>query len=1719
MDATEARQGFSDVKDSARDMARTVVTESASAGKAIDSIGNGSGASSQKVESATRSMIQSIQRTTAAMEAGSRSSAQYYEVLANQRGVSVDALRPYLEQLEAVRTRQEQASAAMSSGSASMERTGMSARALAAAMREVPAQFTDIVTGLVDGQRPMAVLMQQGGQLKDMFGGIGAAARGLATYIASLVTPMTLGAAAAAGLAYAYYEAAQDAKAFNAALALTNNYAGLTATSMQEMAQRVAQATNSGFSRASDVLLGLAESGKYTAAQMESLATVIARTSEISGKSLDEVSKMYEGLADDPVKWATAHTESMHFMDTATYQLIKSMQDVGDKSDAVQKVIEASAKQVEYSSAQHLTKAAQAWHDLSIEIETFWKKIKQGVSTGPSMQDQIDTLLGERQDIQGNMFSAGRIAEIDNRIAALKRLQRAQADNAALQAANTQRRQAGVEAAQRIEKMSDAIMSNEEKRTKELKQLAKDRAAILADGGTLSDSDYARMQKDIADKYKDPKSPKSTADSTSNRDVAALKAEIQARQQQLALIDQYGLKQDKVSEGDKKVLQIEQQLGLAQKDRIGKVTDAQLKEQLGYAQQLAALDKQIDAVTRAKQAQQDYNDQVTKWAQSEQTAKDALAQDVALYGTEGEARKLMTVQLQYEAQARETITKAQREGHPLSEQQQKDLLAEADARAKVVGGIEAQRDALAGAKQLQQENEKFAANSILDEKQRAAAIRDIDAKKWQDLIANAGDGTEAQKKLIEQYNQWYADQSNKPVLDQWKNTVSQIDRDFHDGFLQMLSNGEKGWKSFTQSLKNTFEVTVVDALYKAFAQKFVINVVANVAGMVGGDTIRNDLLGANGANAASGVGGVSDGTSGFGMLSKAFGNGTFSGVNDGLAHVSRLFGGLSSGSAASLANAEGGDVLGNYLHLSGNVGSSAGEASSSLPRAGTNGGMGDFGAVVGSAGTGFAIGSLYGGTGAKVGGTVGALAGSLVLPGIGTLVGAALGGLVGSLFGGGETRSGASYVSDASGNLTKFAGPSGGDPAASQTMQQITGTFDTIQQMAGELGGDLSGLGQFKASYEVSPKKGNSFVSAGFTTGGDAYPDRTDLSGVKDPTTVLNDFSLKLQQSVIASLQKANLDKPYADYLGQFNASTLTADQVTQIEQTLNSLHALFDSIQTMGADFDNLKNASTSAQLAVINLSGGVDKFASNAGYFEQHFVPATEQVANQAKSVTDQLAKLGMSGIRTNEQFRAAVEGIDLTTDAGQKLYVQMLALAPAFDQMTQAAQQAADAQQSLWDNYFGAVYTSGQQLAMSTKQLQDRFNALGVSMPKTNAAFQALVENMDTSDPKVKALQNSLLALAPAFGQVMSAADQAAQAAQQAAQQAVQTALGNVQTAYNNQVQALQSNIDATNQFIDSLKGLKQSLTLGDLSTLSPQDKYLAEKQQFGKTSAAAAAGDKTAQGQLPQVAQDFLNASKAYNASSQAYVDDFNAVQSALDSNIATAQAQLSTAQQQLAADNQMVQGILDLNQTAQSLEDAVKAYFAAGGTSSAGSGGAAGAGMNRAQVLATADPITGLIPYSDANPYGPMGGITGAEWDAANAAGPTAAFLAANPWIAELKALHGSHAGGLDSVPFDGYRAELHKGEAVVTSANNQKLSQMLNIDWSRFGSGDNTALLNEIKALRAEVSSLKGTVATVGVAQMQQADQHQAENRVDMSKQTRHLQNTADNTGKIANQR
>ncbi|KNF37325.1 tail protein, partial [Escherichia coli] len=86
------------------------------------------------------------------------------------------------------------------------QKAGISVGQYKAAMRTLPAQFTDIATQLAGGQNPWLILLQQGGQVKDSFGGMIPMFRGLAGAISLPMVGVTSLAVATGALAYAWYQ-------------------------------------------------------------------------------------------------------------------------------------------------------------------------------------------------------------------------------------------------------------------------------------------------------------------------------------------------------------------------------------------------------------------------------------------------------------------------------------------------------------------------------------------------------------------------------------------------------------------------------------------------------------------------------------------------------------------------------------------------------------------------------------------------------------------------------------------------------------------------------------------------------------------------------------------------------------------------------------------------------------------------------------------------------------------------------------------------------------------------------------------------------------------------------------------------------------------------------------------------------------------------------------------------------------------------------------------------------------------------------------------------------------------------------------------------------------------------------------------------------------------------------------------------------------------------
>lgn len=182
------------------------------------------------------------------------------------------------------------------------------------------------------------------------------------------------------------------------------------------------------------------------------------------------------------------------------------------------------------------------------------------------------------------------------------------------------------------------------------------------------------------------------------------------------------------------------------------------------------------------------------------------------------------------------------------------------------------------------------------------------------------------------------------------------------------------------------------------------------------------------------------------------------------------------------------------------------------------------------------------------------------------------------------------------------------------------------------------------------------------------------------------------------------------------------------------------------------------------------------------------------------------------------------------------------------------------SFYNNY----YTEEEKYANTIVGLTKEFKTLGYTLPSigtdTRAWYKSIVLTsmaMDQSVPANAAATSSLLDLGEALSSILPAIE------------GITSSLDTLDTATSK----LQDLITSFGDFAEQISEFKASLLLGNLSTLTPEQKYIEAKGNFEEISAKVMLGDKDAMSKFTEYSQSFLDASKTMYASSDKYTEDF------------------------------------------------------------------------------------------------------------------------------------------------------------------------------------------------------------------------------------------------------
>ncbi len=1177
LDGSKVQDGVAPIARTLENLGKTAKKAGRDAGEGLGSVGEETSKATAKVDSATKNLVSSteraIARLKAELEGGSKSHSKFLEVLATQRGVNMDVLNPYLVKLKEIE--KAQADAAKTTGN-----LGISAAQTAAALRSVPAQFTDIITSLQGGQAPLTVFLQQGGQLKDMFGGAGNAAKALGGYVLGLVNPFTIAAGAAAALGAAYFQGSKEAQEYQKALILTGNAAGATAGQMQDIAREIAATGKTTQSAAAEAVVALASTGNIGASSLQKFADVAVQMQKTVGKSVTDTAKDLSELGKSPYEASIKLNEQYRYLTPAILSNIKALTDQGRASEA------AALAQNTYADTmagrtrdikENLGTIEQSWNSLKGTAAKAWDAMLN-VGRKDTESEQIERLkrnIKEREQALASTYANSTVVKVEQQKlldadkTRLKVLQDQEAE---------QRKQA--EAQKKIADTTSAtnawLDQGKQFLTKQ-KQLELEIKEIR-NAGKAAGID----EKEIEDRVALAKASEKYKESISKEETA-YQSLVKAINQRLTLSGLELNSEKPLSEAQKLRVKLMEAVELSH----GKLTKAQILEQA----------KKIDLI------------------RSNELLRDSY---VNLDRDLGKLKLLtagdLVADINRQDQAFSNIIRTQEEYR----QSLEDSNSLAQLELSLLGQSATDRGIIV---------EQYKIELELQKQIRAIKAQNLDAGQQQFAIDEANSNANIAK------SQAYL----KVQQQEWTKFYGDIYNGLTDSLYRGFEAGKGFFQSFWDGIKNLFKTTVLK-----LAVQGVMTGVLGLSNM--GQANAMQAMGQSGTDPMSMISAGKSMYEGFVSGFSGFGNSVANYVQAGLDKA-----GLSMSGGGNSAFAIGAGTAASYLG----------------------------GAAVGVYG-GRALSGGYSVTGGNAAVNIGTIAGAIFGGPIGAAIGGLIGGGVNRVFG----RKAAELQS------STLSGSIGADGFAASTRDVYMakgGLFRSDKWS--ETNTPMGDTGGLTAQYEAIKAAATGYASmlglSASTIESYTKAFSFSLSKTGDAAKDAEENNKKLAELFVGiSDDITNLLAPSISSLAKEGE---TASQTLQRLATgLTDVNAVMKSVGF--AEFaKSLEGSNAATRLA--ELTGGIEKLAGGAQYFFENFLTDAEKIKPSADLVTETMKRLGQSSVDTIDEFKMLVQGLDLATESGAKMYAELIAIAPQFKAVADYTKETVKASETYVDVQFNA------------------------------------------------------------------------------------------------------------------------------------------------------------------------------------------------------------------------------------------------------------------------------------------------------------------------------------------------------------------------------------------------------------------------------------------------
>lgn len=1167
-------------------------------------------AAARQEEATQREAAAAKQRATAAQDAfiaglreqialQGKSSAEVLQYRATQLGVS-EAASQYINQI-----------------SDANKKGAISAGQHAQAMRMLPAQMTDVVTSVASGMPIWMVAIQQGGQIKDSFGGAGNAARAMLGAITPLTAGLAAGTAVIGLTAAAYYQGSAEADGFRKALVMTGNTAGVTVSQMSEISKAVGDVVG-GQHSASQALTQLAGTGAIAGESLQQFTTVAMNLERYAGQPIKKTAEDLAKLGDEPVKASIRLNEQYHYLTESVYRQIKALDDQGRRDDAAalaQKTYADAMAERAGTMKSNLGTLERAWETLGNMASKTWNAMLN-VGRAATLEDIRSKIAKTNDELNGLLAGDGfastaggaalggganvrarRIEELKKQLSELQASAaplEAEDAQAALKAEQQANEDAKIAARQRTDALRKETRSRKAIRDEEIAQLNRDRETLA-----MGQDEYDKLLAGINKKYKDANKPSTGGINITDNQLAGLQSQLEAAKQYYEQLQTLGAGASELNAGERESLKLSEQITKSTNAK----TRAKLEEAKAIADALGAQQRTNDGLEKTFKAEQQQHDAMVKGTDAIiQRAKDQEAAN-AVVGKGRTAIEQMTL-----AELEHQLTQAQGKG--ASDQQIADLETRIEAQKRWVGAL-GQADykavmahadeMLRNAQELSKVYEDELALTGLTglEREKIVAARQVELKYAKAIDAvNKGTLSDTEKEAARRrLNEARDIESAAAVAKAQQNHMAKASEEINRSLTDALMRGFDDGKGMAENLADT---TV--NLFKTMVLRPTISAVMTPVSLAINGVVQQGL------NSVGLGGGMPSGsftdwsslgsTAGDWLMTQS----TNLGLNgmQGLSNAAFGLGNTIKGVDAWLKNIPG---------MSGGIGSALGYGGALMSL-----GNGNYGSAVGQA------------------------IGTWALPGIGTMIGGALGGLLDGSFGSrGANHVGGTYSSQGLNDreVAISLGFRGNSNKAQDLYKRSNAELDkSLEGLAGGLlsayngliartGGNKLGI---NAGFAANPKYDDEesygyFQLIDEVTGKVlAKYDNRDLS--KDHGKAWEQYSADMAGAFVGQLKAQDIPgwmRTVLDGLGE----EITIDGYSAAMQQIAMIDIAFMSLgKTMGMFAD----MSSDMQTSLLGVFGTMENLTASASSFYNLLYSEQERMTASGEQINATLKELGI-------------------------------------------------------------------------------------------------------------------------------------------------------------------------------------------------------------------------------------------------------------------------------------------------------------------------------------------------------------------------------------------------------------------------------------------------------------------------------------------------------------